>query len=96
MSPDAELRMTVYQEGQRAFNKGTTCPYTDWRAKTWAKGRAAAEKYEADIQRYIEQSAQYEESDPPEELDPSAAILALTERVEVLERRLDRIADDFR
>lgn len=43
MSPDAKLRMDVYQEGQRAFNAGAACPYTDWRARTWAKGRAAAE-----------------------------------------------------
>jgi hypothetical protein len=45
MTPDAKLRMDVYQEGQRAFNSGAVCPYTDWRAKTWAKGRAAAEAY---------------------------------------------------
>lgn len=41
----AHLRMTVYQEGQRAFNAGTACPYTDWRAGTWAKGHEAARKY---------------------------------------------------
>lgn len=45
MSPDAQLRMQVYQEGQRAYRSGAHCPYTDWRAKTWAKGRAAAEDY---------------------------------------------------
>lgn len=45
MTPDAKLRMDVYQEGQRAFNAGTTCPYTDWRAGTWEKGRKAAEAY---------------------------------------------------
>lgn len=47
MTPDAQLRMEVYQAGQRAFNSGGVCPYssTDWRAKTWAKGRAAAAAY---------------------------------------------------
>ena len=45
MAPDAKLRMDVYQEGQRAFNAGTPCPYTDWRAGTWEKGRKAAEAY---------------------------------------------------
>lgn len=45
MSPDAKLRMDVYQEGQRAYRSGATCPYSDWRAKTWAKGRAAAQDY---------------------------------------------------
>lgn len=45
MKPDAERRMLVYQEGQRAFSSGAACPYTDWRAGTWAKGKAAAENY---------------------------------------------------
>jgi len=45
MKPDALLRMNIYQEGQRAFRSGAPCPYTDWRAKTWAKGRAAAQEY---------------------------------------------------
>lgn len=45
MAPDAALRMAVYQEGQRSFNSGAPCPYVDWRAKTWAKGRAAAVEY---------------------------------------------------
>ena len=51
MQPDALLRMQVFQEGQRAFNAGTECPYTDWRAGTWAKGRAAAEKHYAGLMR---------------------------------------------
>lgn len=51
MSPDAQLRMEVYQEGQRAFNAGTPCPYHDWRAGTWGKGYAAAKKY-AEQDRY--------------------------------------------
>lgn len=42
MSPDAKLRMDVYQEGQRAFNSGAGCPYTDWRLRTWLKGYDAA------------------------------------------------------
>lgn len=45
MSPDAKLRMDVYQEGQRAANTRAVCPYTDWRAGTWEKGRAAAQAY---------------------------------------------------
>ena len=45
MSPDAELRMNVYQEGQRAYRSGVPCPYSDWRATTWAKGYAAGEAY---------------------------------------------------
>jgi len=51
MKPDAQLRFSVYQEGQRAFRSGTTCPYTDWRAKTWEKGLAAAKAYFSETQR---------------------------------------------
>lgn len=47
MTPDAKLRMDVYQEGQRAFSSGAICPYTDWRAKTWEKGRAASKEWYA-------------------------------------------------
>lgn len=54
MSPDALLRMNVYQEGQRAYRSGAHCPYTDWRAKTWAKGRAAAEEYFSTLVRQEE------------------------------------------
>jgi hypothetical protein len=44
------LRQEVYQEGQRAANSGAPCPYTDWRAGTWAKGLAAAKAhYEAQV-----------------------------------------------
>jgi hypothetical protein len=42
MTPDARIRMEVYQEGQRAFNSGAPCPYVDWRAGTWRKGWQAA------------------------------------------------------
>ena len=49
MKPDALLRMTVYQEGQRAYRSGDECPYTDWRAGTWAKGREAAGVYLAPL-----------------------------------------------
>lgn len=49
MTPDAKLRMEIYQEGQRAYSAGTACPYTDWRAGTWAKGRKAAEEWHADV-----------------------------------------------
>lgn len=47
MSPDAKRRMDVYQEGQRAFNRGTKCPYKadDWRSGTWAKGWLAAQSW---------------------------------------------------
>jgi hypothetical protein len=47
MEASAKQRMDVYQEGQRAFNAGAMCPYAraDWRAGTWEKGRAAAQKY---------------------------------------------------
>lgn len=49
MTPAAKLRMEVYQEGQRAYGAGTECPYTDWRAKTWAKGYTAAKEWHADV-----------------------------------------------
>ena len=52
MSPDAKLRRDVYQEGQKAFNAGTTCPYTDWRAGTWNKGWQAAKTYRESMSRY--------------------------------------------
>lgn len=45
MAPDVELRMNVYQEGQRAAGNGQRCPYTDWRAGTWMKGFEAARAY---------------------------------------------------
>ena len=45
MTPDAERRMNVYQEGQRASGSGASCPYTDWRAGTWMKGFEAAHAY---------------------------------------------------
>lgn len=45
MTPDAKKRMEVYREGQRAFNSGKECPYVDWRASTWLKGKQAAEHY---------------------------------------------------
>jgi hypothetical protein len=52
MSPDAKLRMDVYQEGQRAWGVGMACPHTDWRAGTWQKGRKAAVDHQ---QRMIEE-----------------------------------------
>jgi hypothetical protein len=54
MSPDAELRMNVYQEGQRAFNAKTYCPYTDWRAGTWLKGYTAAKVHNEKAFRFEE------------------------------------------
>lgn len=47
-TPDARLREAVYQEGQRAYRSGAPCPYSDWRAKTWTKGLAAAQGYFTD------------------------------------------------
>lgn len=58
MSPEAKMRMDVYQEGQRAFNQRGVCPYTDWRAGTWAKGFLAAKEYNDRLNElYIEQPA---------------------------------------
>lgn len=37
--------MPAWAEGQRAYRSGAPCPYTDWRAATWAKGRAAAQEH---------------------------------------------------
>jgi hypothetical protein len=45
MTPQAQLRVDVYQEGQRAFNSGVQCPYHDWRWGTWNKGYEAARLY---------------------------------------------------
>lgn len=48
MTPEAAERLRVYQEGQcSARNEDAECPYkwSDWRSKTWIKGRKAAMKY---------------------------------------------------
>jgi hypothetical protein len=47
MSAEAELRLSVYQEGQRAYLSGSPCPYEvwDWKSKTWDKGYAAGKAY---------------------------------------------------
>jgi hypothetical protein len=45
MSPDEELTINAYQQGQRAYRTGVPCPYSDWRAEAWAKGYAAGEAY---------------------------------------------------
>ena len=45
MTPDAAERLRVYQEGQRsARTEDAECPYrqSDWRSRTWLKGRVAA------------------------------------------------------
>ena len=47
----AQQRFQVFREGQLAFNSGAGCPYVDWRAGTWAKGREAAKKYHEDFLR---------------------------------------------
>ena len=39
------MSINVYQEGQRAYRSGVPCPYSDWRAKIWAKGYAAGQAY---------------------------------------------------
>ena len=75
MKPDAELRMMVYQEGQRAFNAGIPCPYADWRAGTWEKGRLAAQKYAQEIFR----------EEAPREQTLEEKIAALEQRVAFLE-----------
>jgi hypothetical protein len=62
MTPEAKLRMEVYQEGQRSWRDETTCPYTDWRAGTWAKGRAAAKAH------YEAQVAAERHKPPPQEM----------------------------
>lgn len=51
MSPDAKRRMEIYQEGQRAFNRGTKCPYKadDWRSGPWAKGWVATQAHHASL-----------------------------------------------
>ena len=51
MTPEAKQRLEVYQEGQRAFNGKTPCPYTDWRAGTWRRGWQAACDYDQRMQR---------------------------------------------
>jgi hypothetical protein len=48
MTPDAAERLRVYQEGQRsARTEDAECPYrqSDWRSRTWFKGRVAAMEY---------------------------------------------------
>lgn len=49
MTPDAQLRMDVYREGQIAYGRRTACPYTDWRAKTWQKGYNTAAVYNTPV-----------------------------------------------
>jgi hypothetical protein len=61
MSPDAELRMVVYQEGQRsARDENALCPYGlfDWRQGTWWKGRKAAQDYNAAVEATLTQQAE--------------------------------------
>lgn len=67
MTPDAKRRMEVYQEGQRAFNTDTPCPYppTDWKSKTWHKGFAAARDYRQ--QNALEAQAVVERQPTPAE-----------------------------
>jgi hypothetical protein len=44
MTEDKLERMRVYSAGRRAFYTGENCPYSGWRAGTWAKGFASAKK----------------------------------------------------
>ncbi len=55
MTPEAKLRMEVYQEGQRAYAKGAECPYpvTDWKRKTWLKGFLASKYYYASMEAQV-------------------------------------------
>lgn len=63
MNPDAARRMAVYQEGQRAFNSGAPCPYIDWRAKTWKKGRDDAQ---AHYQQRLQDAARQQTAEAPD------------------------------
>jgi hypothetical protein len=64
MTPDAALRMAVYQEGQRAHRSKTPCPYTDWRARTWKKGHDdAATHYRQRVQDTAEAAVPEEAHD---------------------------------
>lgn len=85
MSPDARLRMEVYQEGQRAFDWKLACPYAslDWRAGTWQKGfNAAKAHYFAQLQPGPEPVK------PPSDAD---RIAALERRVAELEQHIQRL-----
>ena len=79
MSPDAELRMNVYQEGQRAYRSGVSCPYSDWRAKTWAKGYAAGQAYY--------NSPMYYDSSIDSELEPEVECTFRTLKEEIADLR---------
>jgi hypothetical protein len=63
MTPDAALRMAVYQEGQRSTHlTPDQCPYSDWRKGTWNKGRNAAIAYRAtqEQQQVAETAVKYD------------------------------------
>lgn len=78
MTPDAERRMLVYQEGQRAFNSGASCPYSDWRAVTWSKGREAAKAHLAALLEAEAQQAPTEIDEPELTMRDRFAMAAMT------------------
>lgn len=59
------MRESVYQEGQRAFIGNGPCPYSDWRAKTWAKGFDAARAYYAETLAQDQQQAEEQDGLQP-------------------------------
>jgi hypothetical protein len=85
MSPEAELRRKVYQEGQRAYRSGATCPYDgwDWRAKTWAKGYTAGEAY-YNSPRYYNSPI---DSEPEPEPEPEVEIILQRLKYEIADLR---------
>jgi hypothetical protein len=92
MSPEAEIRLRIYQEGQRAYLSGSPCPYDgwDWRAKTWDKGYAAGEAY-----------CSQTDSEPAHEVEPTLQMLKeeiaeLRSEVEYLNKYLSNEINDLR
>lgn len=83
MTPDAALRMAIYQEGQRAYRHNTPCPYTGWRANTWKKGHDDAATY---YQQRVQDTAR---QDAAEAAVPEEAHDALRAHVDRLNAALD-------
>lgn len=76
MTPEAELRMRIYQEGQRAFSSGARCPYIDWRRGTWKKGYDAAKEHYEKLRAELEKEEREAAARPqPEEPAPIDMIL---------------------
>jgi hypothetical protein len=90
MTPAAKTRMLVYQEGQRsAHDESAVCPYTDWRALTWLKGRTAALEYFAELEERDEmERAAPQQSEPP--ALPADAREAMRQALDALENAIDQ------